>query len=95
MERKSNCARAFLQLIKPKVGSTKWLSNATKERILAYREEMWNKLMDPNEDMELRNSWREWGYSSWAQASLCGGFSCCRLQALGCAGFSSCGTWAQ
>ena len=54
MERKSNCARAFLQLIKPKVGSTKWLSNATKGRILAYREEMWNKLMDPNEDMELR-----------------------------------------
>ena len=54
MEKKKNFARSFLQLISPKVGSTKWLSNATKERILAYREEMWNKLMDPNEDMELR-----------------------------------------
>ena len=26
-------------------------------------------------------------------ASHCGGFSCCRAQALGCLGFSSCDTW--
>ena len=32
--------------------------------------------------------------SSWgAQASHCGGFSCCRAWALGHAGFSSCGSW--
>ena len=28
------------------------------------------------------------------QASHCGGFSCCRAQALGHSGFCSCGTWA-
>ena len=31
--------------------------------------------------------------SAWA--SHCGGFSCCRPQALGHVGFSSCGTWVQ
>ena len=30
-----------------------------------------------------------------AQASHCGGFSCCRAQALGHVGFSSCSVWAQ
>ena len=36
------------------------------------------------------------GYSSCGmQASHCGGFSCCRAQALGHVGFSNCDTWAQ
>ena len=29
-----------------------------------------------------------------AEASHCGGFSCCRMHPLGCSGFSSCGSWA-
>ena len=28
-------------------------------------------------------------------ASYCDGFSCCRVQVLGCEGFSSCSIWAQ
>ena len=46
-----------------------------------------------------------WGFCScgkWrllssccVQASHCSGFFCCRARALGCVGFSSCGTWAQ
>ena len=31
---------------------------------------------------------------SCAQASQCGGVSCCGAWILGCAGFSSCGSWA-
>ena len=31
----------------------------------------------------------------YAQASHCGGCSCCRAQALGCVGFSGCRMWAQ
>ena len=34
------------------------------------------------------------GYSL-VEASRCSGFSCCRAQALGHTGFSSCGSWAQ
>ena len=39
----------------------------------------------------------EWGPLSRfnALASHCGGFSCCRAQARGLAGFSSCSMWAQ
>ena len=33
--------------------------------------------------------------SCGVQAPPCSGFSCCRAQALGLVGFSSCGTWAQ
>ena len=33
--------------------------------------------------------------SCGARASHCGGFSCCRAQALGTVGFSSCSTWVQ
>ena len=35
------------------------------------------------------------GYSwLWCWVSPCSCFSCCRARALGCVGFSSCGTWA-
>ena len=33
--------------------------------------------------------------SCGGRASHCSGFSCCRAQALGHTGFSSCSTWAQ
>jgi len=40
---------------------------------------------------------RDWGLlsSCSACASHFDGFSCCRVRALGCEGFSSCGVWAQ
>ena len=41
---------------------------------------------------------RSWGMVTLccgARASHCGGASRCRIQALGCLGFSSCGAWAQ
>lgn len=44
------------QFFKPKVGSDKWLRTAPLETVWAYREELWNKLMDPKEDLDLR--WR-------------------------------------
>ena len=42
------------------------------------------------------SSYGEWGLlsSRGVWASLCGGFSCCRAQALGHSDFSSCGSWA-
>ena len=45
----------------------------------------------------LFSSCGEWGLLSsyGVQASHCNGFSCCRAQALGRTGFSSCDTWAQ
>ena len=45
----------------------------------------------------LFSSWRDQGLlsSCCVQASHCSGFSCRRAQALGCTGFSACGTWAR
>ena len=43
------------------------------------------------------SSWGKWGLlsSCGVWALHCGGFSCCRAQALGCTGLSSRGAWAQ
>ena len=35
-----------------------------------------------------------WAFSSWSECACCGGFCCSGEQALGCMGFSSCGTQA-
>ena len=45
----------------------------------------------------LFSSYGEWGlvFSCDMWASHCNGFSCCRATGPRCAGFSSCGTWAQ
>ena len=45
---------SFKNLLKPERGSDKWLRTASKDAIMAYRDELRNKLMDPNEDSALR-----------------------------------------
>ena len=47
--------------------------------------------------MWASSSCREWGYclAVVLGASYCSGFSCYRVQSLGCVGFSSCGSWSQ
>ena len=41
-------------LLEPKVGTAKWFRSASTEAIKEYREELWNKLMNPNEDSSIR-----------------------------------------
>ena len=48
------------QYFKPKVGSAKWYRTATTEAIKEYREVLWKKLMDPNENDSLRAEIRDY-----------------------------------
>ncbi len=54
--KKTNWLAMITQLFKPEIGSDRWLKTASKEAIMTYREELWNKLSNPNEDINLR--WR-------------------------------------
>ncbi|MGN0977126.1 MAG: hypothetical protein ACI4PH_03640 [Faecousia sp.] len=56
MSGKIDWLESFKQWFTPKVGTDRWLKVASKEAIMTYRDELWHKLMDPNEDFDLR--WR-------------------------------------
>lgn len=56
---KPNFISALKQLFKPKVGSARWFSSfpkMTTQELKDIRKAFWERLFDPNEDVQLR--WR-------------------------------------
>lgn len=42
------------ELFKPKVLSARWFRESSRDEIMCVRDALWERLMDPNEEVKLR-----------------------------------------